>query len=181
MYRPVLMGFKANFHVKNSTRQKKKKKKSPRPARADQCEWQACIFYKASAPVSGWKCTNVWQTARPGLSAVMVLLSCAPGGDDIKTKGSSVECCQNGKYNPLYVSYSNYTNCIKKESFFFFYFLSPFHQMCVKCHYALILVASKSVEPFIIKSYLNSFSSRPFFFFFVHVPSLAETEESVKE
>ena len=113
-----------------------------------------------------------------------------PRGNDIKTKDSSGACCQNGKYGPLYVSYSNYTNCKEKKlsvSFFFFstFFYSPFHQMCVKCRYKALILARKSVQPFIINSHLNSFSFRLLLFF----PPLllmtmsrvcSETEKSVR-
>lgn len=99
---------------------------------------------------------------------VWVLFSCMPRGNAIKTKDRSVACCQDGKYGLLCVSY---VITQTKKQFFLFY--TPFHQMCVKCHYSsLILVASKSVQPFIIKSYLNLFPFRLFFFLLPPHPSM---------
>lgn len=52
--------------------------------------------------------------------------------------------------------------------------------MCVKCRYKALILARKSVQPFIISSHLNSFSFRLFFFFLAYVPSLLRDIKSVR-
>ena len=125
MCRPVQMGFTANFHVKNSTRLR------------NPCDWLSLIrvcdkpvSQNRSARVRRWKCTTVQQTLRPVLSVVIMLFSCIPRGNDIKTKDASGVCCQNGKYGPLYVSHSNYTNCKKVVLFMFVVLLSLSSNVC---------------------------------------------------
>lgn len=71
----------------------------------------------------------------------MVLFSCMPRGNDIKTKDGCGLCCQNAKYAPLYVSH-----CKKKKSLcisLVCLLSSPFHQMCVKCRYKALILARK--------------------------------------
>lgn len=46
-------------------------------------------------------------------------------------------CCQNGKYGPLYVSYSNYTNCKKSSFSSFFFFLVLFFLSSNACQVSL--------------------------------------------
>lgn len=55
--------------------------------------------------------------------------------------------------------------------------------MCVKCRYKALILARKSVQPFIINSHLNSFSFRLLLFFFFFLPMCrvySETEKSVR-
>lgn len=57
-----------------------------------------------------------------------------------------------------YMCHTVITQTVKSSPFHFFY--SSFHQMCVKCHCKALILARKSVQPFIISSHLNSFSFR---------------------
>lgn len=50
--------------------------------------------------------------------------------------------------------------------------------MCVKCRCKALILARKSVQPFIISSHLNSFSFRQLFF--SYVPSLLRDRKSVR-
>lgn len=135
MCRPVQMGFKANFHVKNSARFRK----SLRLTRADRSVWQARV--SRAPPLTQRQDGSVQMCNKTAPAGILLLLfSFMPRGDDMETKGSVCSVLSTrGNMAHYTCRCSNYTNFPQKKErgkkkkivsfLFFLFFAVPF----IKC------------------------------------------------
>lgn len=159
MCRPVQMGFKANFHVKNSARFRK----SLRLTRADRSVWQALV--SRAPPLTQRQDGSVQMCNKTAPAGILLLLfSFMPRGDDMETKGSVCSVLSTrGNMAHYTCRCSNYANTKKKKEgrrkkwslfYSFCFLLSLLSNVCQVSLERL----QEAAQPFIISSHLDSSS-----------------------
>lgn len=80
------------------------------------------VFWSRSARVTRWKCTTVQQTVQPCLSVVIVLFSCIPRGNDIKTKDGTEHAVRLESMGH-YMCHTVIAQTVKGSAFYFLPFI----------------------------------------------------------
>lgn len=162
MCRPVQMGFKANFHVKNSVHGSENP--SDRLGLIGACDKPAFPERLSSRKRQDGSAQMCNKTAPAGL--LLLLFSFVPRGDHMETKGSVCSVLSTrGNMAHYTCRCSNYTNFPKKQKkegrrrkyslfFSFCFLLSLLSNVCQVSLERL----QEAAQPFIISSHLDSSS-----------------------